>query len=364
MVESQAGQVGEVLAGEDAVFADVHLASSCLQKSLRRGEEGFARAAARMLLHRDPERLWRRLCVCAFEDFGLADLSVTARVVAVASAKAFRQVNGEDRVLRHLLSLLCALTKDRRLDDLYGVAAAIYVEPAKRAALANRADRHIGPLVHAAYRLIVTCERTIPRRGFRAVSPEACDRELDAFARRGLGDGALIELCSKGVRLSRCLLPLLLPLAIEATEAFGGLGDPKEQSFATAPLIGGVPGYAIDGFTRAGRAVLAELGREEPRVKELLAPLPAARRLDVLHHLMFFAEGSRCSPLIGDPLAQALLEEAVACGARLPQPRAAAAVALMEELLPQVHALRRLHVPLPTPFPFVSPPSKEEHHDE
>ena len=36
-------------------FSDVHIASSCLQKALRRGELSFAFAAAQFLLRRDPE---------------------------------------------------------------------------------------------------------------------------------------------------------------------------------------------------------------------------------------------------------------------------------------------------------------------
>ena len=58
----------------DCVFPDVHIASACLQKALRRGDARFALAAGEMLRISDPERLWRRLCVCAFEDFGLVDL--------------------------------------------------------------------------------------------------------------------------------------------------------------------------------------------------------------------------------------------------------------------------------------------------
>ena len=61
------------------VFPDVHIASSCLQKALRRGELSLRWRRRASLLRHDPERLWRRLCVCAFEEFGLVDLGVTAR---------------------------------------------------------------------------------------------------------------------------------------------------------------------------------------------------------------------------------------------------------------------------------------------
>ncbi|HEY2886832.1 MAG TPA: hypothetical protein VGJ08_16600, partial [Rhizomicrobium sp.] len=224
----------------DFDFVDIHVASSGLQKALRRGELAVALAAARLLLRMDPERLWRRLCVCAFEDFGLSDLSVTARVVAVASNRGFRLVQGEERVLRHLLQVLCATPKDRRLDDLYGLGAAVLADRDRRKEI-ERSAPEIAQLVHAASRLIATCERAVPRRAFRAVSNEASVRALARMAADGLVDAGLFELCTKGVRLSRCLLPVLLPLAIAATEAMGGVGTATHVPIPTTPLIGRVP---------------------------------------------------------------------------------------------------------------------------
>src|SRR5215469_1424846 len=110
-------------------LADVHLASSCLQKALRRGDRDFALGAAFALLRHDPERLWRRLSVGAVEDFGLANLELTARVVAAIASKPFRARVGERRILNHLIRQLCNSAKDRRLDDLYALGAIALMEP-------------------------------------------------------------------------------------------------------------------------------------------------------------------------------------------------------------------------------------------
>ncbi len=322
-----------------ANFPDVHIASSCLQKALRRGEFQFAFAAGRFLLRSDPERLWRRLCVCAFEEFGLVDLGVTARVVAVAASKAFRLVQGEERVLGYLLALLCDLPKDRRLDDLYGVGAAVgwRPQPAEEfgAGTARICYRAAGARVFAPD----CCLRTgcspplVPggvERGLRTGSRED--------GSEGLVDEGLFELCAKGVQLSRCLLPVLLPLAIAATEASGGLGEARVEALPSMPLISGVPAYAFDGFTRTGRACLVQLGVEEPRLKQLLQTVPAAKRLDYLRHLLFVVEGSRASPLIRDDLADRLRSEAVADG--MTQDAVMSAVDLITDLLPTLHRLR------------------------
>jgi hypothetical protein len=57
--------------------------------------------------------------------------------------------------------------------------------------------------------------------------------------------------------------------------------------------------------------------------------------------LLFFAEGARASPLVRDPLSEALRDHALSAGTKLSLPAAREAIALMGELLPKVHALRR-----------------------
>jgi hypothetical protein len=330
----------------DCKIPNIHIASSCLQKALRRGERDYALSAARKLLRDDEDRLWRRLTVCAFEDFGLVDVSVTARIVAAASSKGFRLTRGEDRVLSTLIGLLCQIPKDRRLDDLAALGHAASADRGRLQVIdANPLSEVLGPLVHEASRLVASCERQRPRPLFRVFSVDAGVRALRRFAERGLAEDGLFELCEKGLRVSKCLLPLLLPLAIEATEATGGLGDASTRTLPPCPLVGSVPAYAFDGFTRTGRAILAQLAAAEPRLVSLLRALPAKGRLDVLHHLLFFAEGGLCTPLVSDPLSQALNYEAVACGARLAHPAAAEAVALMGDLLPVIHDMRRASLP-------------------
>lgn len=337
-------------------FPDVHIASSCLQKALRRGDLTFALAAARMLLRVDPERLWRRLCVCAFEEFGLVDVGSTARVLAVAGSKAFRLVQGEERVLTYLIERLCALPKDRRLDDLYALGEEVFARPEHLRVLEEGPlGSVVAPLVHETARLIRTCERAVPRRSFRALSSESCERALMRMQRDELVDDGLLELCTRGVRQSRCLLPVLLPIAIEPTEVCGGLGEVSTNSLPSVPLIGGVPAYAFDGFTRSGRAVLARFAGQEPRLRLLFAHLSAKERLSAVTYLLFFAEGGQTSPEIRDPLSDALKLEAMVCGTQLPHEQIADALALMAELLPTVHALREVIAPR-----FPSPNQQED----
>ena len=61
------------------------LAMSLMQKAIRRGDIPYALRSAATLLESSPERLWRRLCVTAFEDIGVADTETVSLVMAGTS---------------------------------------------------------------------------------------------------------------------------------------------------------------------------------------------------------------------------------------------------------------------------------------
>lgn len=326
---------------------DVHVASSCLQKALRRGDWFFAQATAHMLLQRDEARLWRRLAVCAFEDFGLCDLGLTAQMVVAARSRNLRIMLGQERLLRFLIGRLCATAKDRRLDEIYMVG-----DFARRdQCVFERFKSHplenvLAPLVHETVRLMVRCERAVPGRSYHALDGGACERALLAMGDEGLADEGLFWLCNEGRRASQCLLPVLLPLAINATDEAGGRGVPVGRALPAAPEIGGVPAYAIDGFTRSGRAMLERLRAREPRVIELLKPVPPKDRFDALRILLFYAEGGCCTPELADPLLEALTEEGLSLGSRLPRAEASLALGTLRSLLSTIHALRDAFPPM------------------
>jgi hypothetical protein len=330
----------EISAAQDSSgtigFPDVYLASGCLQKALRRGQFDHAQAAGRYLLAHDADRLWRRLCVCAFEDFGTADLALTAMVTVAAASKALRLVLGEKAVLDHLIVRLCAAVKDRRLDDLYALAAAGIAQRGR-----PLPDGPLGALVHQAQRLVMRLERKVPRRAFRVVVPAAVTQMLDAYQADGRIGRNLAALCDLGTRVSHCLLPALFPFALQSAQNLGAHATVTEPSIPLTPLIAGVPAYALDGFTRIGRQVLAELARSHGPLRDVTRALGVSDRLDVLHHLLFFAEGARSRPLLRDDLSRALEREARAVGARMPAEAALAAVDIMAGLLPLEDMRRR-----------------------
>ena len=95
------------------------LAMSLMQKAIRRGREDLALRAASTLLKTSPERLWRRLCITAYEDIGVADYEVVSLVTAALKGKRYRaEIGGEWSVASYLIGLMCRAIKCRAADDL------------------------------------------------------------------------------------------------------------------------------------------------------------------------------------------------------------------------------------------------------
>jgi hypothetical protein len=95
------------------------IAMSLLQKAIRRGEKQLALRAAATLLHKSPERLWRRLGCIAFEDIGVGDLHTVALVTAAMAGKRIRaELGGEWVIGGFLTSRMSEVAKCRAADDL------------------------------------------------------------------------------------------------------------------------------------------------------------------------------------------------------------------------------------------------------
>jgi replication-associated recombination protein RarA len=91
---------------KDALTCNRWIASSALQKALRRGDTAIAQRAAFALHPDDRSATWRRLIAIAFEDIGPADVDVVLETVAIATLPEWRAVILEEEVLRSIVATL------------------------------------------------------------------------------------------------------------------------------------------------------------------------------------------------------------------------------------------------------------------
>ena len=98
---------------------DPWVASSLLQKAIRRGEADVAASAALTLFRLRRAAIWRRFMVIAFEDVGAASIDALLVAVRAAIDPGWRaNVGGDERVIAYVARLLAEAPKDRSADHL------------------------------------------------------------------------------------------------------------------------------------------------------------------------------------------------------------------------------------------------------
>src|SRR5262245_49586802 len=102
----------------EALNCDRWVASSLLQKAIRRSETEFAWRAAHTLLKLDKAAIWRRLIVIAFEDVGPGDPDAVLETVFLATSSQRRRERGELAALDSIVFRLAEAAKDRSMDYL------------------------------------------------------------------------------------------------------------------------------------------------------------------------------------------------------------------------------------------------------
>src|SRR2546428_3394868 len=102
---------------------DRWIASSLLQKSIRRGDVELAQRAACTLHAFDRSAIWRRLVVIACEDIGVGDIDALLETFLAATSTDLRRQCGEAAVLGAVVRRLAEAVKDRSGDYLACAAA-------------------------------------------------------------------------------------------------------------------------------------------------------------------------------------------------------------------------------------------------
>jgi hypothetical protein len=335
------------------------IAMSLMQKAIRRGEERLALRAASTLLHVSPERLWRRCGCITFEDVGVADLDTVAIVTAALAGKRFRaSMGGEWRVASFIVSRMVHAPKCRAADDLLLAAENHRLFEGARTRLASRTTDE---LMH-----IATGADLLPIRALAAWYAVGTDRRASPCLKPRRGDPtaifnalqeasiptAVIEIAREGYRrVGEVLCPfvaLLWPLRQEQT------ATAEDDDFPPEVMVGDVPGWAYDVYSREGRAVLANFieGRTET-ARWVRDHIPPRQRVAFLGGIVFrvFRHGLRAAELVD------LRWDQVELGRN-----AALHVRRVKQGLPSVHplpgdemrALRELKRTATSPFVFTS----------
>lgn len=286
------------------------LAMSLLQKAVRRGRTDLALRAGATLLQYAPDRLWRRIGLIAFEDVGLGSLSTVGLTVAALQGKRFRQaVGGDWPVASLIIAELCAARKSRASDELLMALETLPQLAHKRkefAAMPNsRLRLYARTTDNLHYRALALVYLLGTDRPGHPLPPHQGEPALglDLLDELGVAPTTL-AICREGLKKTGEALPFLVALlALEN----GLRDDTVDHPIPPEVFVGDVPGWALDMFTREGKAAIARLLSTNSSTTALVSSLvPQPHRVRFLGRLLFRVEGSVLANRVGGDLAERL----------------------------------------------------------
>lgn len=295
------------------------VAMSALQKAIRRDEPHVGLSAASTLLDINPQRLWRRLTAICFEDIGFGDVETVRGIVEQIDARTRRAVYGDDwTAAAAFVVAMCSAIKDRSADDLL-IAAANHpaLADARKDILSETIPRQLerisepGALLAKA---IAAGNLSGARREQREATVSVPTAALWDALEHGGCENQLRTLCRAGHRKTREALPVLLAaiasarhLACPSETAGTPIVDDDGGITPSSLLQSGVPVYALDMFSREGKAVIYQFlrGRSET-ARWVRDHIQVAGRAAFLGGLLFRVESGlvrrRRRTMLGDKL--------------------------------------------------------------
>lgn len=279
-----------------AIPIDPWVASSLLQKAIRRDEVDYAVYAARTLHRQRGSGIWRRFLIIACEDVGIADLDLV-RHVAMLGDRSLRQPFGPDEeIVADVAQRLAEAPKDRSSD--YLACAAIEhpgYEHEREAVAVLPVEDQIAIAVDSQQPIVrraIACWYSSGVNGGGCRVPGSDDLRglLRGFERVGFAE-SLSGIIETAARKTREPMTIMLPLvwALLGEDTRSPLTE--ERPLPTAPCCGTIPAWALDKHTRAGKRAFAQLIRENPAIDAVLSEHVADfRALDVLAMACFYVD--------------------------------------------------------------------------
>jgi hypothetical protein len=280
---------------------DHWVASSLLQKAIRRGDADLAVRAAVTLFRLRGIGIWRRFLVIAFEDVGIGSVEALIKTATACTDPNWRvTVGGDERVLCFVARLLANAPKDRSPDHLIGAA---WSHPALEDARCMVGERSL------AQRLGLVADKSLPLP-VRAIAAWY-GSGIEWGRERRVGRGDLPGLMST-FRLLGVPPDLVLATRYAATRTrepivimapllwLAASGTPNhrviECPVPAAPVVGSVPLYAFDKHTAIGKSAIHRLARENEAVRDVLAAfVPEYRAKEAACMAAFYADASPVS---------------------------------------------------------------------
>ena len=255
---------------------DPWVASSTLQKAIRRGDADLAKRAAVSLFRSRGRGIWRRFLVITFEDIGAASIEAVINATAICRDPAVRAGSGGDvRALRDVARLLAEAPKDRSPDFL--------ISAAHSEATSGEIQRRVGSMtISRRLDIVGNAGAALIDRAVTAWYCSGVEWGDERRVGRGDIDGLMCTFRDLGVppelltatriaaKITREPIAIMSPLLWLAASS-----DPAprviECMVPPYVMLGDVPSFAFDKHTAAGKFAIQRLIRENAAIRDALA---------------------------------------------------------------------------------------------
>lgn len=275
---------------------DPWVASSLLQKAIRRGEVALARHAARSLYQHRGKGIWRRLTSIAFEDVGIGAPELVAELASFATSSDLRAIVATDiDLINELVGRLAAAPKDRSADYLFCSAIKLPTSLQHRATLVGASPAELVSiaadptveLIRRAVASLLAC--TVNGEGKTASVSSSLAQLVASF--HDLWPSPLHQAAERAASLRCDAIVLMVPL-------LWSVACQEEMIVEIPPLpatahAGKMPLYAFDMHTQRGKQAIARFVEGNRSVQKVIAVhAPGAIARDVAAVAAFYADGA------------------------------------------------------------------------
>ena len=277
------------------LLVDKWLAASILQKAIRRNDVQSALSAAFTLWHQDKGSFWRRLHTISVEDVGVASTDVITQTLTALNNPAWRRRKNDLKIGLTLTKLLCSSSKTRLADEVYTICN-------KSSDLQSFRDEIYHWNEQKLIGFALNANNDLPMRalclwfiaGTKKFPSDTMHKRvgsLESAADILLALDAPADLtCACIGVMGKTQWPLVLftPLLWGDVHRQNSKLTISSDQYPASPIVNGVPLFAMDMFTRSGRACFSELRR---RIKPL-QPF----KIQQIGLAVFYSEGRCINP--------------------------------------------------------------------
>lgn len=320
--------------------ADSWLARSVLQKAIRRGMLDLALSAAAQLVVIDRRTLWRRLIVTALEDLGPQEFDTTAAIVCAARKSDWRsQMGGDWPVVAELIRRACAGTRCQVVNDLWNIALN---DP-------NLSDAK-ADLCEVSPSAVRGLSMYAPDFGVRAAAALIAMNQADWCDSSTLDHRAFFDfhaeaaavpsaILAEAYRMTRVPLAGLCLTLMNATVQSVARAD---DDVAPVAWNGPIPTFAMDQYTRSGKAVIREFSKSSATWSAFCDRWTSqtSDRAAVAGELLFRIDGAAVTRRASTPVWASLRQRSEVLGCFVVSEAVHEGMTLLRRQLPHIDQLR------------------------